>query len=58
MRFQDGEVIGGTAFISLKPGKHFDHQGIKVELIGQNGGLSKLRYSIERRNVVQQEWHV
>ncbi|KAK1933414.1 vacuolar protein sorting-associated protein 26 family protein [Babesia divergens] len=38
--FSDGEEIGGTAFISLKPGKHFDHQGIKVELIGQSEMLS------------------
>lgn len=34
--FSDGEEISGMAFISLKPGKHFDHQGIKVELIGQS----------------------
>ncbi|ORM39968.1 Vacuolar protein sorting-associated protein 26 [Babesia sp. Xinjiang] len=37
--FSDGEEISGTAFISLKPGKQFDHQGIKVELIGQSDTL-------------------
>eukprot|EP00371_Babesia_bovis_P003358 XP_001612005.1 vacuolar protein sorting-associated protein 26 family protein [Babesia bovis T2Bo] len=37
--FSDGEEISGTAFISLKPGKQFDHQGIKVELIGQSGSV-------------------
>ncbi|GIX61298.1 vacuolar protein sorting-associated protein 26 [Babesia caballi] len=37
--FSDGEAISGTAFISLKPGKQFDHQGIKVELIGQSDTL-------------------
>ncbi|CDR97324.1 vacuolar protein sorting-associated protein 26 family protein, putative [Babesia bigemina] len=37
--FSDGEEISGTAVISLKPGKQFDHQGIKVELIGQSDTL-------------------
>lgn len=33
--FSDGEDISGTATISLKPGKKFEHYGIKLELIGQ-----------------------
>eukprot|EP00916_Digyalum_oweni_P026570 GHVL01043644.1.p1 GENE.GHVL01043644.1~~GHVL01043644.1.p1 ORF type:complete len:301 (-),score=46.99 GHVL01043644.1:77-979(-) len=33
--FSDGEDVYGSATISLKPGKKIDHQGIKVELIGQ-----------------------
>lgn len=33
--FSDGEDINGVATISLKPGKKFEHYGIKLELIGQ-----------------------
>eukprot|EP00928_Gymnodinium_smaydae_P057624 TRINITY_DN40840_c0_g1_i1.p1 TRINITY_DN40840_c0_g1~~TRINITY_DN40840_c0_g1_i1.p1 ORF type:complete len:331 (-),score=40.31 TRINITY_DN40840_c0_g1_i1:55-951(-) len=33
--FTDGEDVGGTAVVSVRPGKKLDHQGIKVELIGQ-----------------------
>mmetsp|Transcript_90446 Transcript_90446/g.255306 ORF Transcript_90446/g.255306 Transcript_90446/m.255306 type:complete len:303 (-) Transcript_90446:104-1012(-) len=33
--FTDGEDVSGTAVVSVRPGKKLDHQGIKVELIGQ-----------------------
>lgn len=33
--YSDGEDVSGTASIQVKPGKRLDHQGIKVELIGQ-----------------------
>ncbi|OLP97350.1 Vacuolar protein sorting-associated protein 26 [Symbiodinium microadriaticum] len=33
--FTDGEDVMGTAVVSIRPGKKMDHQGIKVELIGQ-----------------------
>jgi len=33
--FTDGEDLMGTAVVSVKPGKKLEHQGIKVELIGQ-----------------------
>jgi len=33
--FTDGEDVSGVATVSVKPGKKVDHQGIKVELIGQ-----------------------
>lgn len=33
--FTDGEDVMGTAVVSMRPGKKMDHQGIKVELIGQ-----------------------
>merc|ERR1719327_1518897 len=33
--YTDGEDVVGTAVVSVKPGKKLDHQGIKVELVGQ-----------------------
>jgi vacuolar protein sorting-associated protein 26 len=33
--YTDGEDVCGTAVVSIRPGKKIDHQGIKVELIGQ-----------------------
>lgn len=33
--YTDGEDVAGTAVVSVRPGKKLDHQGIKVELIGQ-----------------------
>ena len=33
--FTDGEDVGGTATLTLQPGKRLDHFGIKVELVGQ-----------------------
>lgn len=33
--YTDGEDVAGTAVVSIRPGKKMDHQGIKVELIGQ-----------------------
>jgi len=33
--YTDGEDLCGTAMIQVRPGKKVDHQGIKVELIGQ-----------------------
>lgn len=33
--YTDGEDISGGAIVSVRPGKKLEHQGIKVELIGQ-----------------------
>lgn len=33
--YTDGEDVFGTAVVSVKPGKRVEHQGIKVELVGQ-----------------------
>lgn len=33
--YTDGEDISGSAVVSVRPGKKLEHQGIKVELIGQ-----------------------
>eukprot|EP00923_Selenidium_pygospionis_P020880 GHVN01035994.1.p1 GENE.GHVN01035994.1~~GHVN01035994.1.p1 ORF type:complete len:168 (+),score=22.45 GHVN01035994.1:316-819(+) len=33
--YSDGEDVCGCASIQVKPGKRLDHQGVKVELIGQ-----------------------
>eukprot|EP00920_Eleutheroschizon_duboscqi_P005895 GHVT01013845.1.p1 GENE.GHVT01013845.1~~GHVT01013845.1.p1 ORF type:complete len:299 (-),score=49.99 GHVT01013845.1:487-1383(-) len=33
--FSDGENLEGTAVVSLKPGKKLEHNGIKVEIVGQ-----------------------
>jgi len=33
--YTDGEDVMGTAVVGVKPGKKLEHQGIKVELIGQ-----------------------
>jgi len=33
--YTDGEDVSGTAVVSIRPGKKLDHQGIKVELVGQ-----------------------
>lgn len=33
--YTDGEDVNGTAVVSIRPGKKVEHQGIKVELIGQ-----------------------
>jgi len=33
--FTDGEDVSGTGMVSVRPGKKLEHQGIKVELIGQ-----------------------
>lgn len=33
--FTDGEDVSGSGIVSVRPGKKLDHQGIKVELIGQ-----------------------
>merc|ERR1719498_177624 len=33
--YTDGEDISGSAVVSVRPGKKLEHQGIKVEMIGQ-----------------------
>jgi len=33
--YTDGEDVSGTASVSIRPGKKMDHQGVKVEIIGQ-----------------------
>lgn len=33
--YTDGEDVSGFAVVSVRPGKKLEHQGIKVELIGQ-----------------------
>ncbi|KAK6591137.1 vacuolar sorting targeting 26 [Cryptosporidium xiaoi] len=33
--FSDGEDISGLATVAIRPGKKLDHQGIRVEVIGQ-----------------------
>merc|ERR1719183_1846521 len=33
--YTDGEDICGAAVVSVRPGKKLEHQGVKVELIGQ-----------------------
>lgn len=33
--YTDGEDVAGTAVVSVRPGKKLEHQGIRVELIGQ-----------------------
>eukprot|EP00919_Chromeraceae_sp_WS-2016_P056881 GHVR01134947.1.p1 GENE.GHVR01134947.1~~GHVR01134947.1.p1 ORF type:complete len:308 (-),score=44.90 GHVR01134947.1:38-931(-) len=33
--YEDGEKVCGSASIIVKPGKKIDHQGVKVEFIGQ-----------------------
>jgi len=33
--FTDGEDVSGSATVSVRPGKKLEHQGIKVEIIGQ-----------------------
>jgi len=33
--YTDGEDVTGSAIVSVRPGKKMDHQGIKVELVGQ-----------------------
>eukprot|EP00930_Biecheleria_cincta_P070798 TRINITY_DN58401_c0_g1_i1.p1 TRINITY_DN58401_c0_g1~~TRINITY_DN58401_c0_g1_i1.p1 ORF type:complete len:317 (-),score=67.17 TRINITY_DN58401_c0_g1_i1:89-991(-) len=33
--YTDGEDVAGNAVVSIRPGKKLDHQGVKVELIGQ-----------------------
>jgi len=33
--FGDGEDVSGSAVVSVRPGKKLEHQGIKVELVGQ-----------------------
>jgi vacuolar protein sorting-associated protein 26 len=33
--FTDGEDVAGTVSVSIPPGKTLEHQGIKVELVGQ-----------------------
>lgn len=33
--YTDGEDVSGTAVVSVRPGNKLEHQGIKVELVGQ-----------------------
>lgn len=33
--YTDGEDVCGSAVVSVRPGKKLDHQGIRVELVGQ-----------------------
>jgi len=33
--YTDGEDVQGSAVVSVRPGKKLEHQGVKVELIGQ-----------------------
>eukprot|EP00922_Rhytidocystis_sp_ex-Travisia-forbesii_P008129 GHVS01011975.1.p1 GENE.GHVS01011975.1~~GHVS01011975.1.p1 ORF type:complete len:302 (+),score=25.27 GHVS01011975.1:441-1346(+) len=33
--YSDGEAVNGTAVVTIKPGKKLEHNGVKVELIGQ-----------------------
>ncbi|CAE8657432.1 unnamed protein product, partial [Polarella glacialis] len=38
--YTDGEDVAGSAVVSIRPGKKLDHQGVKVELVGQVEMLS------------------
>lgn len=41
--FYDGETVSGKVNVTLKnPGKRLEHQGIKIEFIGQIGKLQRL----------------
>ena len=33
----DGETVAGQVLVNLKPGKKFEHQGIRIEFMGQIG---------------------
>ncbi|CAE8643085.1 unnamed protein product [Polarella glacialis] len=33
--YTDGEDVAGSAVVSIRPGKKVDHQGVRVELVGQ-----------------------
>merc|ERR1719450_939661 len=33
--YTDGEDLSGSAVVSVRPGKRLEHQGVRVELIGQ-----------------------
>lgn len=41
MFLQDVEDVSGAAFLNLKTGKKLEHNGIKVELVGQVGAFFK-----------------
>lgn len=44
--FYDGETVGGKVNVTLKtPGKRLEHQGIKIEFVGQIG---KMQYFHKR----------
>lgn len=39
--FYDGETVSGKVNVTLKnPGKRLEHQGIKIEFVGQIGRLN------------------
>jgi vacuolar protein sorting-associated protein 26 len=38
------ENVAGVIDISVPPGKKIEHQGIRIEMIGQTGKLSHLRW--------------
>ncbi len=41
--FYDGETVSGKVNVTMKnPGKRLEHQGIKIEFIGQIGKLQRL----------------
>jgi vacuolar protein sorting-associated protein 26 len=43
--FMDGEDVKGTVSVNLSKGKKLDHQGIRVELIGQLENLVDAKQS-------------
>lgn len=45
--FYDGETVSGKVNVTLKnPGKRLEHQGIKIEFVGQIGGWKKMHQMI------------
>eukprot|EP00931_Biecheleriopsis_adriatica_P062890 TRINITY_DN3799_c0_g1_i1.p1 TRINITY_DN3799_c0_g1~~TRINITY_DN3799_c0_g1_i1.p1 ORF type:complete len:324 (+),score=68.97 TRINITY_DN3799_c0_g1_i1:64-972(+) len=51
--YTDGEDVAGTAVVSIKPGKKLDHQGVRVELIGQVDMLNDKSNSYDFFSIVK-----
>lgn len=47
--FYDGETVSGKVNVTLKnPGKRLEHQGIKIEFVGQIGTSIKTVFNIKQ----------
>lgn len=47
--FTGFDDVAGTVYVKIPPGKRLEHQGIKVELVGQLGRVQKFLCSQQMR---------
>lgn len=48
--YYDGETVAGTVHVNIKAGKKVEHQGIRIEFVGQIGEFNKMAASLFMRS--------